>query len=83
MDNINIKNPLSCYKDKEMLSEIYQYILEAIQNFNRVFINLEYAKDIISVVKLRYIKEFLCIVEFIYRLKGRKFKILKVIKIIN
>ena len=48
-----------------------------------MLINLEYIGDIIFIVKLKYIKKFLYIMGFIYEPKRRRFKILKIIKIID
>ena len=48
-----------------------------------MFINLEYIKSVIFMVKLKYIKKSLRIIGFIYKLKRRRPEISKIIKIIN
>ena len=78
-----MKDLLNRYNNQKVFLNIYYYILKIIQNLDKIFMNLECANKIILIIKLRYIKELLWIIEFICGLKKRYLEIFKIIKIIN
>ena len=41
LNNIAVKNSQTDYEDEEVLTEVHQYVLESIQNLNRVLINVD------------------------------------------
>ena len=45
LDNIAVKELWTDYEDEEVLTEVYHYVLELIQNLNKVLVNVECAED--------------------------------------
>ena len=82
-DNITVKELQSDYKDKKSLSDVHQYILETIQNLNRVLVNVECVSECVFKEKLQYIMKHLWIVNYICRSKKQSFKTVKTLKFVN
>jgi len=82
-DNIAVKKSQFNYNDKKSLSEVHQYILEAIQNLNSVLINVECADECVSEEKSQYIMKQLQIVNYICESKRCLFETVKTLKLIN
>jgi hypothetical protein len=83
IDDIGIKGPYNDYGGKESLLRIRQFILEHIQNLNKV---LEWIKRVgasISGLKSQFYIDRINVVGFIYGVKGRSLISLKVIKILE
>jgi len=81
-NNIVMKEPQTDYNNKEVLTEVHQYILKAIQNLDKVLINVECADRSVSDKKSQYIMKQLKIVEFVCRSNERSSVINKVLKIV-
>ncbi len=83
LNNIVVKEPQTDYNDKEVLTEVRQYILKAIQNLDKVLINVECANRSVSDKKSQYIMKQLKIVEFVCKPNGRSSTGNKVLKIVQ
>ena len=82
LNNVSIKGLYTNYNSKEALLGIRRYILEHIQNLNKILERIERAGASIR-AKSQFCKDSLNIIRFIYNLKGRELLVDKVIKIIN
>ena len=67
----------------EVLPGIRQYILETIQNFNKILTNIEAAGECVSGQKSQFVVEYLKIVGFICGPDGRMPEAEKVLKIVE
>ena len=83
VDDIGVKGPRSYYNSKEILIGVRLYILEAIQNLDKVLTNIKCAGGCISGEKSQFIVEQLKIVGFICGPKGRMPETTKVLKIVE
>jgi len=83
LNNIVVKEPQTDYNDKEVLTEVRQYILKAIQNLDKVLINVECANRSVSDKKSQYIMKQLKIVGFVCEPNGRSSTGNKVLKIVQ
>ena len=83
LNNIVVKEPQTDYNDKEVLTEVCQYILKAIQNLDKVLINVECANRSVFDKKSQYIMKQLKIVGFVCKPNGRSSTVNKVLKIVQ
>ena len=83
VDDIGVKGPRSDYNGEEALPGVRRYILEAIQNLDRVLTNIECAGGCISGEKSQFIIKQLKIVGFICGPDGRMPEATKVLKIVE
>jgi len=83
LNNIAVKEPQTDYNSEEVLMKVHQYILKAIQNLNKVLINIECTDRSVSDEKSQYIMKQLKIVEFVCRPNGRSSVVNKVLKIVQ
>jgi len=83
LNNIAVKGPQTDYNSEEVLMGVCWYILEAIQNLDKVLINVECTNKSVSDEKSQYIMKQLKIVEFVCRPNGRSSVANKVLKIVQ
>jgi len=83
LNDIAVKRPQTNYNDKKVLTEVCQYILKAIQNLDKVLINVECANRSVSDKKSQYIMKQLKIVGFVCRSNERSSTVNKVLKIVQ
>ena len=83
VDDIGVKGPRTDYGGAEALPGIRQYILETIQNLDKVLTNVEAAGGCVSGQKSQFVVEFLKIVGFICGPDGRTPESGKVLKIVE
>jgi len=70
LDDITVKGLWIIYNREESLLGVYRYILEYIVWLNRVLIDLEWARCIISGVKSYFYKDEIIVVGYCYNGKG-------------
>ena len=83
VDDIGVKGPRSRYHEEESLPGVRRYILESIQNLDRVMYNVELAGGCMSGAKSQFVVEQLKIVGFICGPDGRLPEATKVLKIVE
>jgi len=83
LNDIAVKGPQTDYNDEKVLTEVCQHILKAIQNLDKVLINVECADRSVSDKKSQYIMKQLKIVGFVCRPNGRSSTANKVLKIVQ
>ena len=83
LNNIAVKEPQTDYNGEEVLTEVCWYILKAIQNLDKILINVECTDRSVFDEKSQYIMKQLKIVEFVCRPNGRCSVINKVLKIVQ
>jgi len=83
LNDIAVKGLRTDYNNKEVLIEVCQYILEAIQNLDKVLINIEYTDRSVSDEKSQYIMKQLKIVKFVCESSECSSVINKVLKIVQ
>jgi len=83
LNNIIVKEPQTDYNNKEVLTEVHQYILKAIQNLDKVLINVECADRSVFDKKSQYIMKQLKIVGFVCRSNECSSTADKVLKIVQ
>ena len=69
IDDIRVKGLYNNYNNKEVLPRIYQFILEYIQNLDKVLERIERASTYIRKKSQFYINK-INIINFIYNIKG-------------
>ena len=83
LNDIAVKGPQTDYNSEKVLMRVCWYILKAIQNLDKVLINVECTNRSVSDEKSQYIMKQLKIVEFVCRPNGRSSVINKVLKIVQ
>ena len=83
LDDIAVKEPQIDYDDKEVLIKVCHYVLESIQNLNKILVNVECAEECVSDEKSQFVIKKLRIVSFIYELKEHSSETVKVLKIVK
>jgi len=83
LNNIAVKEPQTDYNDEKVLTEVCWYILKAIQNLDKILINVECTDESVFDEKSQYIMKQLKIVEFICESNGCSSMINKVLKIVQ
>jgi DNA-dependent RNA polymerase auxiliary subunit epsilon len=84
LNNIRVKGPKTRYNNKEVsrLLGVYRFILEYIQNLDKVLADFERANTIVATTKIKLYIIGIKIVEFICNISERHLESEKVIKII-
>jgi hypothetical protein len=82
LNDVSIKGPYTNYNGEEALPDIQRFILEHIQNLDKILDRIERARASIS-AKSQFYKDGLNIIGFVCNSKGREPSIDKVIKILN
>jgi len=83
LNDIAVKGPQTDYNSEKVLMRVCQYILKAIQNLNKILINVECADRSVSDKKSQYIMKQLKIVEFVCKSNGCSSVTNKVLKIVQ
>jgi hypothetical protein len=83
VDDIGVKGPRTDYDGVEALPGIRKYILESIQNLDKVLTNVECAGGCVSGSKSQFVVENLKIVGFVCGPEGRMPEATKVLKILE
>ncbi len=83
LNNIAVKGPQTDYNDEKVLTEVCWYILKAIQNLDKVLINVECTDRSVSDKKSQYIIKQLKIVGFVCEPNKRSSAVNKVLKIVQ
>jgi hypothetical protein len=80
-----VKRPKNKYNDKKVLDlpKVRKFIIKYIQNLNTVLADLERAKAIILVKKLKFYIIRLKIVRYVYNINNKYLNFLKILKILN
>src|SRR6266536_413481 len=82
LDNIGVKGPYTDYNREEALPGIQRYILEHIQNLDKILERIKRVGGLIR-AKSQFYRNGLNIVRFVCNSKGREPSIDKVVKILN
>jgi hypothetical protein len=83
VDDVGVKGPRTTYNDEEALPGIRRYILEHIQNLDKVLYDLELAGACVSGFKSQFLCVLLKIVGYLCGPKGRTPQAEKVLKIMD
>ena len=82
VDNVGVKGPRFNYDNEEALLGVRRFILEALQNVDRVLYNIELAGGTISGPKSQFLVSHIKLVGFICGADGRRPEASKVLKIV-
>ena len=83
VDDVGVKGPYNDYNSKESLPRIYQFMLEHIQNLDKVLEQIKRAGASISGLKSQFYIDGINIVGFVCSIEGRLLASSKVIKILE
>lgn len=83
LDNIEIKGPKTIYNNKKLVLGIRQYVVEHIQNLDKILIDLKQAGITIAKAKVQFCQDGIKIVGYIYDANNCHSNILKILKILN
>ena len=83
LDNIGVKRPKTMYNNKELAPEIRQYMVEHIQNLDKVLANLERAEVTIAGAKSQFCQAGIKIVGYICNIDSCHLDTSKVLKILD
>ena len=83
LDNVGVKRPKTTYNNKELVPRIRRYVVEYIQNLDKVLADLERAGVTITGAKSQFCRAGIKIVEYICDANGRHLDTSKVLKILD
>ena len=83
IDDIGVKGPKSRYNDEEVIPGVRRFVLEHLQNLDRVLVNYKLAGTTVSGEKSQFGMSSIKIVGFICDSEGRRPETTKVIKILE
>jgi hypothetical protein len=73
MDNVGVKGPRDRYNDEEVLElpDVRRFMMEHIQNLDKVLTNIERTKEIILGEKSRFCVNGMKVISYVCNLNGR------------
>ncbi len=83
LDDVRVKEPKTTYNNEELASEIRRYVVEHIQNLDKVLAELERAGITIAGAKFQFCRAVIKIVGYICDANGRHPDNSKVLKILD
>jgi hypothetical protein len=83
LDDIGVKGPYSRYRDVEVIPGIRQFVLEHIQNLDKVLADIERSGATISGEKSQFCMEGIKIVGFVCNARGRSPESAKIAKVVD
>jgi hypothetical protein len=83
LDDITVKDPTITYRDNQVIPGIRRYVIEYIQNIDKVLVNIELVGYTINAVKSQWYQESIPIIRYIYRTNSYRLNQTKIIKILK